>query len=1051
MQDSPEQGKNSVPQESKASPVPLELGHQLYARHLGFPSASSMGPSIASRLAWFSADRLPLARNILQRWSVGEGARQGLPSLQWLGNFASARRNTTEVPIRPYRVALGSAPSAAMPASAGETYPAPASELSTSATEAAPILRSADARTVNDNATSAAKLSRFVGDVSSTRSAPTAVSLAPEGSESGAAISATDAPSSDRSVSTASVSSITIQPSLESAGSPVLRSSHKKSGKTRNVQSTILESVHHDLFRASTSGKGAALPAQGGTAPTIPSGHDVSLPAGVPAPSTELQRKVSEKEPFQVEPAVGHGSPDIKTGTDHPVRTEGQGATLRAVEPTQPTKVGPTYVGPPIFRRSLGGRPRTSLPANVFRSPEGLHDLGIPASTDGPQSTSPRVLHTVGLTENTFTEPHGEEQPGASRPLLEGHPPTVKPAPEIPDPRNDNKVETSSTNNSGVTASQVEHKEKHADRARYPLSRSKLDPGATHSELVSHVLPLRAGIEHPTGSPMSRLEGDSFVQRTSSVTPTPTGQRNRGGAAKDAGLQVPSRIHAQLSSSPESSRSAAGAHKSSKLQGPSHSGSLATEYTAARAAGPTPSTSSPEAKPALSSPPSSSSHAELVSHVLPARAGIERSPGSSVSRLEGDSFVQRTSSVTPALAGQRKRWEAAQDPGVQAPSRIHSSPESSQSSAGAYKSSEVQEPSHSGSKTESTGAGAADPTPSMSLPEGAPALSSPPSPSSQSLGRAFTHVSTNSGGRLGQRLPDATTTHQAEPRTNLTSGRIEVQPLDPHRPVTLAPLEAGINRSATGHRDKPTGESQSITHFVPKSPLGSASMKQAPQSGADGTANGTTMDAMSAAAATQAENPAIPAANSGATFAATVLRSGENGSPRTDGGTVALKLDPASDDTVLAARTRVEQSPARLRSTITLTHGPSAARQTEPSLLRPSLPIALPRFNRVSPTPALHRLASVSPSASVHGSSASMLDAANNSSPGSTFTHRAAATEQLQRAPESNLPASFPQAVRSSYPLVARATTGAMADPSSDFANCNANGNQTIQRNASRL
>ncbi|MFZ0771185.1 MAG: hypothetical protein WCA49_08020 [Candidatus Sulfotelmatobacter sp.] len=206
-------------------------------------------------------------------------------------------------------------------------------------------------------------------------------------------------------------------------------------------------------------------------------------------------------------------------------------------------------------------------------------------------------------------------------------------------------------------------------------------------------------------------------------------------------------------------------------------------------------------------------------------------------------------------------------------------------------------------------------------------------------------------------------------------------------------------------------------------------MKQAPQSGADGTANGTTMDAMSAAAATQAENPAIPAANSGATFAATVLRSGENGSPRTDGGTVALKLDPASDDTVLAARTRVEQSPARLRSTITLTHGPSAARQTEPSLLRPSLPIALPRFNRVSPTPALHRLASVSPSASVHGSSASMLDAANNSSPGSTFTHRAAATEQLQRAPESNLPASFPQAVRSSYPLVARATTGAMGAP----------------------
>src|SRR5271154_1231924 len=659
MQDSPEQGKNGVPQEPKASPVPLELGRQVYARHLGFPSASSMGPRIASRLAWFSADRLPLARNILQRWSVNEGASQGLPNFQWLSDFASARRNTTEASVRPIRIAHASAPSAAIAATARETYQAPASELSTLATRTAstsssasaaspparvtihpgrersatPILRAADAATVNNNATAAAKLSRSASDASFTKSDPAAVNPAPEGSGAGAATSATDAASPDRSESTASASARTIQPSLESAGTPVLRSGHKMSGKTRKVQSTISESFHHDLFRAPASGKGNELAAQGGVASNIPSGHDFSLPTEGPAPGTEPPRKVNETEPVHVGPAAGYGGADIKTDSDHQARTSVQESMLRGVEPTQ---AGPTYIGPPIFRRSLGGRPRTSLPANVFRSPEGSLDLGIPASADGPQSTSPRILHTVGQRENTFTQPHGEQRPSASRPAMPDHPPAVKPGGETPEPQNGNRVETSLVNKSGITASEVEHAPQHVDRDRYSLSRSELDPGATHSELVSHVLPRGAGTERSTGSPVSRVEGDAFVQRTSSVTPAPVAQRNRGEAAKDPGAQLPSRIHAQLSSSPENSQSAAGAYKSSALQDPSRSASPATESKVARAAGPTPSTSSPEGEPALSSLPSSSSHSALVSHLLPARTGIERSAGSTVSKAEGD-------------------------------------------------------------------------------------------------------------------------------------------------------------------------------------------------------------------------------------------------------------------------------------------------------------------------------------------------------------------------------------------------------------------------------
>lgn len=998
MQDSPEQRKNSVPQEPKSSSVSLELGHQVYARHLGFPAASSMGASVANRLAWFSADRLPLARSVLQRWSVGEGAWNGLPNLQWLSDFALARRNTAEASVRPPRVAHVSAPSIAaeaMPVTAGETYLAPAAEVTSVASSAngfgsaasppvrgappsrieraaTPILRSADARTAKTTR-SAEQLSRSVSDISSMKPVSAAANPVSKASGSGVAVSGTDAVPLDRSVNAALTSSTPIQPSFKSAETPVLHSSHNKSAKTRKVQSTILESVHQDLFRPLN--------------PTsVPLGHDIRGPIKVAAPGTEFSREVNEKESVHVEPAVGRGGPDIKMGADRRTRAEGEASILRTVEPTH---AGSTYVGRPIFRRTLGGGPRTSLPANVFRSPEGLQDSGIPARSDHPQSTLPRVLHTVGSSKNTFSTPHEGEPSSTSRSAMPDHPPTVKPAGEISEPKNNNKVEASANNT------------------------------AAGSESVSHALPVRTDVERSIGSP-SASEGDTFVLRSSSVTTTPTSQITRVEADKDSGVQVPSRIHAQLSSNTETAQTTAGVYKLSKVHQPSDSESSAMESTSAGGAGAISAASAPEGKPVLSSLPSSSLHPELMNHVLPARGGIERSTDSSASSAQHDTFAQRASFAAPAQASQRTRTEATKNPGGEGSSRmIHAqlslSQENFQPAAGAHKSSNVQDPSHSGSPAmEFTSVIAADPIPSNSAAQDKLVLSSLPSSSLSSVGRVLTPISPNSGGRVGQRLHDATI-HQGEAQTTSTRSKIKIRPVESNRSVPLVPLAAWTNQSAIARRDETAGENPSVTHFIPGFSLASSSMDQAPQ----GSANSNAADAMTAAAARPIEHLASLVASRSMTPSAGVLRSAENEPLRLDRQNTALKLDLASGHPILTATTRAEKAPASLLPTIVPRLGYSAARQTETSLLRQSLPIALPRLSRVIATPALHRLASAAPSSSVHESSAYVRDA-ENTPQSLTLTHRAVAIDQLQRTPEPNLTGSFPRGVKNSYPLIDR-------------------------------
>lgn len=917
--------------------MPLELGHRVYARHLGFPSSSSLGSSIASRVSWFSAgDRLPVARNILQRWSVGQGAGHGLPDFQWLSNFAVARGNTTGTSLRSHPAVHSSASPRGAEVNAGETHEPPPGDLSRSAVSTASsgnlgslravgasvifdpqmqqatpsILPSTDEGTVNkatpsanddasstkstfgSTAASAASVTAHSpmekaapsivrstyertlrqkaipladDNTSSTKAIP-AVNTDPEGSRSGGTVSTTDAAPVNRAIVATSIAKAALQASSQGGTPSVLRSIQEKSRGTQ-VRSTISESFNRALSQKPILRKSDESPVQRETASATPSGHDLPLRVASPSPRTGLPGKVNDNELAHVEPAVEYGNPAVNLDAGHQHQTQAQQSTLRAAEPTQ---VGATYVGPPIFRRSLGGRPGRTLSANVSRSQDGSHESGTTAGLDGMHATLPGALHTEERRESPLRKLPREEQT-VTLPRINAHPLALtadNPGPEYND-RN-NKIETSSSNNSAINNSTgtAQDIRRDADQGSHTLSRLKLDSGVTHSELITHVLPAQAGIERSIESSVSNMAGEA------------------------QSAQVPSRLHTHLSLSPDGPQSATGEHTS-----------------------------------------------------LP-------------TRLE------------------------------------YASP--SRSTTGESMSLPVQSPSSSAST------------------EGKPALSSRPTPTLQSLGRTFPLSAPNSASPLAQRLHDSTT-NQFEPQTSLRPGGVALQPMGPQRPVPMVPLGTLSKQNAVrgGQLGEPSGDSQIVTHLIPKVSSASAGTGPAQESSAEGTMT----DAMTVARAKQAENLSIPSANSDTTFAATVLRSAESGSPRADVEIAGPALDPAGDSTIHGARIRIEQSPARLHP---MTPGPtpSAARRVEASFLRqPPLPAALPRLNRASVIPTLHPFAAVSLSG----------DAVNNSSRISTLTHRAVyAVDQLQRDSEPAFAVSSSRDTRNFHPLVARDATGAM-------------------------
>ena len=92
MLDHSEQRQEGTTKETAGGDA-LRLGFSVYARHAGFPGISSIRSFIARRFARFGADRSSLGERIQGRWTMGQGAWHGWPSLQWLQTYRGSRVN----------------------------------------------------------------------------------------------------------------------------------------------------------------------------------------------------------------------------------------------------------------------------------------------------------------------------------------------------------------------------------------------------------------------------------------------------------------------------------------------------------------------------------------------------------------------------------------------------------------------------------------------------------------------------------------------------------------------------------------------------------------------------------------------------------------------------------------------------------------------------------------------------------------------------------------------------------------------------------------------
>jgi hypothetical protein len=653
MQDSPERGNNGVLRDQKGSLPDLVLGHQVYSRHLGFPAVSPVGSGIAGRLAWFGAeDRLPLARSVLQRWSASGGACQSLPSLQWLNSFTSGRK-TTAACAMPRRVAKISPLSEATvdTAVAGETSSSLPSDPTSSAVRAVsrsssgnstparvtmnsrierqetPIVHSVSERTANGNETASEKPS--ASTIQASVDAARSVAKRAEVAGTGVADSRTDTAAPAGLVGGASTSTAAaMQSSTGSAGTPVFRSTSEKSrsaGKGK-VRSTIVEAVQRRGFGGSTYGAGEPHGKTGTSSTSMPLGRSTHFPietasgnAGSSKLTKEATRKeAKEKELTHVDPAAQSGEPAMRMTADPRLGAEGPASILRV---TEPALAGATFVGPPIFRRSVGGQARTALPADGFRSPDTLPNSGMPAAH------APRAFHTVNRKEST--EFHGEDRQSASQTAMQVQTPSVELARELPKRGTDGTdikstfvggqsvspklkppsiVDSNSalrlrvgepfeavfTEPAAAAHSKPIYKASSSNKVSSAINKSAgIDAVATHFSKVSRVPSVGGGIERSTESTVIGGEVGGAAQITHTVARLP---RSQGEAGNNSSVRIPSMIHAQLSLDPENSQSAAVGNKTScpELQVQSSPRSASTQPTIARATDALPVATSPE-------------------------------------------------------------------------------------------------------------------------------------------------------------------------------------------------------------------------------------------------------------------------------------------------------------------------------------------------------------------------------------------------------------------------------------------------------------------------
>lgn len=401
MQDSPDQSMANEAAKQARSLPDLGLGRLVYARHLGFPSASPVGAGIASRFAWFGSDNhLPLAGTILQRWSTAEGSWQGPPSLHWLGRLTSTRK------VRAASVSRSKVTNI-QPASEGSVNLAVADE-----THQAFPLAAGTANIVNEQKKASEPLQLLLSrdHESSQKQAGTDFTWGEKASTPVGTQLPNHVAPIDHSANAASASTARRQSAATNVGSPLVYSVNKKSGNinksgsTSKVWSMISEAGRSQASRIpASSSKGETHNGEGAASTSVSPNRDIQFPINMPSAKKAHgvdRNEGQRKEATQVEGTVHSGEPPVGLKASHEPQTARPESISRAVEPSPTT---PVFIGPPIFHRSLNRTANRSVkgianiapPGNVSRSQEEFHNSetfasaarGVPAVSRGEPSS----------------------------------------------------------------------------------------------------------------------------------------------------------------------------------------------------------------------------------------------------------------------------------------------------------------------------------------------------------------------------------------------------------------------------------------------------------------------------------------------------------------------------------------------------------------------------------------------------------------------------------------------------------------------------------------
>ena len=382
MRDTPAQGENGAGEQPERPAQDAGLGQRVYAQHLTFPSVSPVGSGIASRWRWFGAEeRLPLARTILHRMGTGPGSRHGLPSLEWLSDFTSGRgkapRSIARAVVSPER-SIAERTIAAADAGADQLS---SISLSTSSIAGRVLQSRYESGTPAEIAT-------------------TELSRSPD-------------PYGSIVPSARIVQRSTVGP----AEAQMFRAAHKASRSSGGVRSTVVESAPHRLSGKSETKAGEPRAQNAIDSFSAPSRRGAEFPATdtfVISPNASgVRSAIFESAPHQVTGRSGASSSDEphgrsavdrsaapSDGTDFTrdskgeARTEAPASSERSTADSrggthetsgqQPGKVGPgsvgpsaspaapTFLAPPIFRRTLKQRNGNKTEADVFPFPEAL-------------------------------------------------------------------------------------------------------------------------------------------------------------------------------------------------------------------------------------------------------------------------------------------------------------------------------------------------------------------------------------------------------------------------------------------------------------------------------------------------------------------------------------------------------------------------------------------------------------------------------------------------------------------------------------------------------